>query len=54
MLPDLGKYEVTVLSAYAAAIVLIAALIAVTLIRGAKVRRQLEEVEARQRKSHEG
>lgn len=53
-MPDLGKYEGTVLAAYAAALVLIAALIAVTLIRGARVRRQLDEVEARQRKSHEG
>jgi heme exporter protein D len=54
MFPALGKYEVTVLSAYGAAILLIAVLIAVTLIRGAKVRRQLDEAEARQRKSHEG
>lgn len=45
---QLGKYEVTVLSAYAVALVLIAALIAATLIRGKRVRRQLEDVEARQ------
>ncbi|MFC2969155.1 heme exporter protein CcmD [Acidimangrovimonas pyrenivorans] len=47
MLPDLGKYEVAVLSAYGAAIVLIVVLVVWTLIRGAKVRRQLDEVEKR-------
>ena len=52
MLPDLGKYEVTVLGSYAAALVLIAALVAATLIRGAKVRRALDEVEARQGRNH--
>jgi heme exporter protein D len=45
---QLGKYEITVLSAYAAALVLIVLLIAITLIKGARVRRQLDEVEARQ------
>ncbi len=34
MMPDLGKYAVAVLSAYGAAILLIAALVAVTLIAG--------------------
>lgn len=46
----LGKYEVTVLAAYAAALALIAALVAVTLWRGARVRRQLEAAERRQRR----
>lgn len=45
---DFGKYELTVLSAYAVALVLIALLVAATLWRGAKVRRELDEVEARQ------
>ena len=47
MMPNLGKYEVTVLSAYGAAIVLIAALVLWTLWRGARVRRHLREAEAR-------
>lgn len=47
---DFGKYELTVLSAWGAALVLIVALVAVTLIRGAKVRRALEAAEARQGK----
>ncbi len=48
--PDLvlGKYEVTVLSAYAAALALIVFLVVVTWLRGRVVRRQLDEVEARQ------
>ncbi|MDE3123119.1 MAG: heme exporter protein CcmD [Paracoccaceae bacterium] len=45
---QLGKYEVTVLSAYAACLVLIAALIVFTLVKGRRVRRELDEVEARQ------
>ncbi len=48
--PDLvlGKYEVTVLSAYAAALALIVFLVVVTWLRGRVVRRKLDEVEARQ------
>ena len=46
-MPNLGKYEVTVLSAYAAGVVLIAALVAWTWWRGARVRRQLREAEDR-------
>jgi len=52
MLPDLGKYAVAVLGAYAASIVLIAALVALSLWRSAKVRRALREVEERQGKKH--
>lgn len=47
MLPDLGKYALPVLSSYAAAIVLIALLVGWSLIRGARVRRALREVETR-------
>ncbi|ARC88117.1 heme exporter protein CcmD [Rhodovulum sp. MB263] len=47
MIPDLGKYAVAVLSSYALTMALIAVLIAVSLWRGARVRRQLAEVEAR-------
>ncbi|MBL3586245.1 heme exporter protein CcmD [Rhodovulum sulfidophilum] len=47
MSPDLGKYAVAVLSSYAVTMGLIAVLIAVSLWRGARVRRQLAEIEAR-------
>ncbi|MEI6797925.1 MAG: heme exporter protein CcmD [Pseudomonadota bacterium] len=47
MMPDLGKYAGTVLSAYGAAIVLLVVLVAVTLWHGAKVKRQLAEIEGR-------
>ena len=50
MMPDLGKYADAVLSSYAASILLIAALVAVSLWRGAKVRRALQEAEQRQGK----
>ena len=49
-MPDLGKYAGTVLGAYAAALVLLAVLVAVTLWQGAKARRALAAVEARQSK----
>jgi len=52
MMPDLGKYADAVLSSYAASIVLIVALVALSLWRGARVRRALSEVEARQGKSN--
>ncbi|WP_102225155.1 heme exporter protein CcmD [Acidimangrovimonas sediminis] len=51
-MPNLGKYEITVLSAYGAGIVLILALIAWTLWRGARVRRQLREAEERRTRTH--
>jgi len=50
MMPDLGKYAVTVLSSYGATLVLLAAIIALTLWRGARVRRQLNEIEERRSK----
>lgn len=45
---DLGKYAVPVLASYAATIVLLAVLVAVTLWRGARMRRALQLAEARQ------
>lgn len=51
MMPDLGKYAATVLSSYAISLGLIAGLIAMSLWRGARVRRQLNEVEARRKKN---
>jgi heme exporter protein D len=50
MMPELGKYAGAVLSSYAASIALIGILVALSLWRGAKVRRALREVEARQGK----
>ena len=46
-MPELGKYAAEVLSAYALAIALIGGLIAVTLLQGAKARRDLAEIEKR-------
>jgi len=48
MMPDLGKYADTVLSAYGASILLLVAIVALSLIRGRKVRAEMEAVEARQ------
>jgi len=47
MIPDLGKYAAAVLSSYAISLVLLAGLVGLSLWRGARVRRQLEEVESR-------
>jgi heme exporter protein D len=46
-MPDLGKYTDTVLSAYAATILLLVLLVAVTLWRGRKVRAEMERIEKR-------
>ncbi|MDO8885245.1 MAG: heme exporter protein CcmD [Pseudotabrizicola sp.] len=50
MMPDLGKYAVAVLSSYGASLALLIAVIALTLWQGRRVKRQLDEVEARQGK----
>ncbi len=47
MMPDLGKYAVWVLSAYGAALVLIAALVIQSIWRDRKMARMLAEVEMR-------
>ncbi|WP_212525819.1 heme exporter protein CcmD [Actibacterium sp. MT2.3-13A] len=47
MMPDLGKYAVAVLSSYGVTLGLLAALVGLTLWRGARVRRQLDEIEER-------
>lgn len=49
MMPDLGKYAITVLSAYGASITVLIALVALTLRRGRKVRVELEHIEQRMR-----
>ncbi|UWQ51281.1 heme exporter protein CcmD [Leisingera caerulea] len=46
-MPDLGKYADTVLSAYAASLVLLVALVVLTIWRGRKVRREMEALETR-------
>lgn len=47
MMPDLGKYAVTVLSAYGASIFLLVALVVLSLRRGRKVRAEMERIEQR-------
>jgi len=46
-MPDLGKYADTVLSAYAASLILLVALVVLTIWRGRKVRREMETLEGR-------
>ncbi len=47
-MPELGKYAFAVLGSYAASVVLIAALVALSFWQRARVKRALAEVEARQ------
>lgn len=47
MMPDLGKYADTVLSAYGASLALLGALIVLSLWRGRRVRAEMEQVEER-------
>jgi heme exporter protein D len=49
MMPDLGKYALTVASAYGASFTLLLALVGWTLWRGVRVKRALDEAEARAR-----
>ncbi|WP_339638959.1 heme exporter protein CcmD [uncultured Sulfitobacter sp.] len=44
-MPELGKYAAEVLSAYGVSLLLLAALVGLTLLRGRAVRRALEETE---------
>lgn len=44
-MPDLGKYADTVLSAYAASIVLLVAIVGLSLWRGRRIRARLAETE---------
>ena len=50
MMPDLGKYAAAVLGSYAATLVLIAGLVALTFWQQSRVKRALAEAEARQGK----
>jgi len=49
MMPDLGKYAVTVLSAYGVTLFLIAGLTVVSVVRNATARRKLDALERRRR-----
>ena len=51
MMPDLGKYAFAVLASYGVTIVLVAALVGLSLLQRARVKRALAEVEARAGKS---
>ena len=47
MLPELGKYADAVLSAYGASIVLLVGLVVISVVKGRRVRKQMQDVEAR-------
>ena len=49
-MPDLGKYADTVLSAYAASIVLLVLLVALSIWRGRKVRAEMARAEQRMKR----
>lgn len=51
MLPDLGKYAVTVLSAYGASILLLVGLLVMTVVKGRRVRKQMDVVESKVKKN---
>ncbi|MEX0349925.1 MAG: heme exporter protein CcmD [Paracoccaceae bacterium] len=47
MMPDLGKYAEAVLSSYALSLLLLVLLVVLSLLRGRKVRAEMEETEER-------
>ncbi|WP_171631420.1 heme exporter protein CcmD [Ruegeria sp. HKCCD6119] len=47
MIPDLGKYADAVLSSYAVSIILLVALIVFSVMRGRRVRTEMEKIEQR-------
>ncbi|MCU0827345.1 MAG: heme exporter protein CcmD [Tabrizicola sp.] len=51
MMPDLGKYAFAVIGSYAATALLLVALVALSFWQRARVKRALDEVEARQGKN---
>ncbi|MFN3847586.1 MAG: heme exporter protein CcmD [Paracoccaceae bacterium] len=52
MMPELGKYAAVVLSSYGASLALLVAVVALSVWQGRRVKRQLDEVEARQGKDN--
>jgi heme exporter protein D len=51
MMPDLGKYAFAVLASYGVTIGLVAALVVLSFVQRARVKRALAEVEARAEKA---
>ncbi|MCR9067256.1 MAG: heme exporter protein CcmD [Rhodobacteraceae bacterium] len=49
MMPDLGRYAVEVLSAYAGSLSVLAILVVLSVIRARRVRARLDAVEARRK-----
>ncbi len=49
MMPELGKYAGTVLSAYAISLVLLAAIVLLTLWQGRRMKRRLDAAERRRK-----
>ena len=47
MMPDLGKYAETVMSAYVASIALLVLLVVISVLRGRKVRAEMDQMEKR-------
>jgi len=47
MIPDLGKHADTVMSAYAASIILLVLLVVVSVLRGRRVRSEMKKIEKR-------
>lgn len=52
MMPDLGKYAFTVLASYGVSLGLIVLLVAASLLRARRVRRELEDIEKRSKRHH--
>jgi len=51
MMPELGKYAATVLSAYGVSIFLLAVLVGLSIHRSGKIKRQLEKTERKAKKN---
>ncbi len=51
MMPDLGKYGDTVLSAYGASVMLLVVLVALSVWRGRKVRAEMAQIEERMKRN---
>jgi len=54
VIPDLGKYETVILSAYGATILLVAGLILLSWLRARNVHHQLRQMEERRRQKAQG
>ena len=54
MMPELGKYAVTVLSAYGASLAILAVLVAATIRRGRRVRADMARMEERAGRDRSG